>query len=249
MDAVIVAALIGAIAVLMVPVITRLIEKPGIGYKRFFCFSGILMFGFVGTIILLFNATSKYKTIIPDFGHTVRWPLQSNSSMHIERQKNLIFPKTLDWLSPKTIELNSIDYYQKDPNLLQALYAEMSRPVPLPTECLYLESHLRSINSWSGFMLSKYFDMFPIDLSQKSETLLILNADANDIIEIGLKDTRNTETKLKFPVKSGWHGYIIPTAAFCRIDMKCISLFLFAHSSTISLMQDNRFWIAYIGFR
>ncbi|MDD5327210.1 MAG: hypothetical protein PHY02_05275 [Phycisphaerae bacterium] len=264
MDSYILAALVTATATLVAAVLTPFIQwalhsvpskkcpnetRDRIYRIGFFCFAGILTSGFVLTIALFLNAASRYKMITPDFGYVIRLPLQSNSSMYIKHQKNLAFPKTLMWLSPKTVELSANKYHKQDTNLLQAFTAEISRPVPIPKECIYLESHLRPMNSWSGFMLCKYFGVFSVDLSQKSEMLLILNSEANDIIEIGFKDRESNETKLKLPVKTGWHGYVIPTADFHCVNKKRVSLFVFAHSSAISTALDNKFWIAYIGLR
>jgi hypothetical protein len=209
----------------------------------------ILVFGFLLSVIFFLGSISKYKEIIPDFGYVFCDSLQSNSSMYIEHQKGTILPRLLEWLSPNVVEIITSHPFPKDPNLLQSLNADMSRPTPIPKECLYIESHLRPTNSWSGFILSKHFDFFSVDLSQKSEMLLVLNADSNDIVEIGLKDVENNEAKLKMPVKSGWHGYAIPIANFRYINNRSTFLFLFAHSSTVSLVPDNKFWIAYIGFR
>jgi hypothetical protein len=247
MDSNIVAAFIAGIAAICAAIITSRKKSPDPKTDirgRYLTAIGILVVGFTISIFLFINTISKYKKIIPDFGYTFRPLLQTNSSMYIEHQKNMTPPNTICWLIPNAVEITWIG----DPNLLQTINTD-SRLTPVPKECLYIESHLRSTNSWSGFMFSKCFDISPVDLSQKTEMLLILNADNNDIVEIGLRDVEGNETKLKVPIKSGWHGYAIPVANFRNVNNRCISLFLFAHSSTVSFVADNKFWISYIGFR
>ena len=98
-------------------------------------------------------------------------------------------------------------------------------------------------------MFSKGLTMFALDLSRKTEILLVIKAESEDVIEVGLKDVNYNETKVKFIVKQGWHGYVIPIEDFRGVNTKQIEMFLISHSYAIKLLDSNRFWIAHVDFR
>lgn len=225
-------------------------KRDKINRRGFLLFASILIIFFMLTTILFVSATSKYRNILPDFGLATCSPFQSNSSMSFELQKNIAFPPTLDWLKPRTSELRN-DPHETSNSIQNTPLANITNPpIIVPsTECVFFESHLQSAPSWTGFMFSKAFFLFSVDLSKKSEMLLVLKAEVRDRIELGLKDINQNETKITFAVEQGWHGYIIPIERFRRVNKNRIQILLIAHSSTVKLADNNQFRISRLEFR
>jgi hypothetical protein len=204
------------------------------------------------TTVLYISATTKYRGILPDFGFATCSPFQSNSSMYFEKKKDYSLSQltTLIWISPQTIEQQYIASYNVN-SLKNTPVTNKTTPlliVPLK-ECVFFESHLQSEPSWTGLMFSKPLSIFSVDLSNKSQMLLVLKADVRAIIELGLKDINQNESKINFAVEQGWHGYIIPLERFRRVNKNRIQMLLIAHSSKSKMAENNQFCIARLEFR
>jgi hypothetical protein len=118
-----------------------------------------------------------------------------------------------------------------------------------PSHCLYYLSSLRGKDGWTGFFFWRTGILPSLSIADKSHLVLILEAQEQDFLEIGLKDAHRIETKLPLPVVKGWAGYRIPLESFVGVDTDAIKLVLLAHTRGVGSRDTNLFRIALIGAR
>ena len=215
----------------------------------FFCFITLLAVGIFVSAYFYFSATGKCATITPAFGRSLCGWMITNASMNLRHGSSETLPQTLEWISPTVSEISSATYYVKDMDLLTKSPRAVAPPVRLAPRCIFWESHLRPVCSWTGFMLTKPFFEQSVDLSSATNLILVIKADHKDFLEFGIRDTTGNESKVKVPVHAGWRGYVIPMTSFRRVDTERLSVLVLAHSVSVSSEANNRFWVSLLEFQ
>lgn len=115
---------------------------------------------------------------------------------------------------------------------------------------LYYYSNLKDeVGSWTAIFLWRRFPLPTIQVSEKSELIVIIYAKESDTLEIKFKDAHGNEEMIPLNVKKDWAGYRIPINEFSSIDYNKIEILLIGHSRGVGSRDDNVFKIALLSLK
>jgi len=176
-------------------------EKPPRIFKILF----IVTISIIGLLIFIslsatIYAVTKYSSITKALTPAIVQVIRSNSTAttYIGVDPNL--PDTLPWFLVTSDSVVKASTPQID-------YAHIRH-------FLYYESNLRPKEaSWSAIYFWRHYFIWPLSLNGMKELLLIIEAETDDWVEVGFKDTHGNERKPFLHLHSGCYGYRIPLSS------------------------------------
>jgi hypothetical protein len=195
----------------------------------------LLLAAAIGFAIYVYRATTELSPIAQDLTPAWTEMVQSHAATrwHVDRLEAP--PVAIPWYTLAGKDLTQ-----------DAAALDLVRQ---PSHCLYYLSSLRGQDGWTGLFFWRTGILPSLSIADKSHLVLIIEAQEQDFLEIGLKDVHRIETKVPLPVMKGWAGYRIPLVAFVGVDAEAIKLVLLAHTRGVGSKDTNLFRIALIGAR
>jgi hypothetical protein len=247
MDSAIQVALIGAAASILAAIAgpwvnwwlqVRRREAPTTSRTSRRLFAAVLSLVPIGTLVAavgVYLSITRFSGFAADFTPAWTSALESNGKNSHYIGMSSAVPKEMEW---------------HEVGLDGALTASPAPPINYTAikHYLYFRSTLSTARySWTGFFLWRSWGLPDLNLAEKREIILVLQAQEEDALELGLKDATGNETKIALKVLKGWGGYRVQLARFLPVDPNSIQLFLLAHSRGVGSSDANTFRIAHMG--